>query len=237
MKIDVEAHSDAKAGSTCTRLTKGRAKNSEKYLRSRGVKNPMGNPRGKCGVKRAIVIASSGARTRPPAGCGITTDTATEPLDPCKRAAAQRKANEKIAAALKSEVRFGGGSTVIKPSGKRTLNKVAKILQQYPWMKIDVEAHSDAQAGRTCTRLTKGRAKNSEKYLRSKGVKNPMGKPKGKCGVKRAIVIKGFASQDAGLAEMLGCGKSISAHTPGSITGSISSSTLLQKADELGTGS
>merc|ERR1719337_93821 len=138
MKIDVEAHSDAKAGATCTRLTKGRAKNSEKYLRSKGVKNPMGKPRGKCGVKRAIVIASSGGHAGAPAGCGVTTSTVTEPTDPCKMAVAERKANKKIAAALKSEVRFGGGSTAIKSSGERTLNKVAKILKEYPWMKINV---------------------------------------------------------------------------------------------------
>lgn len=37
-----------------------------------------------------------------------------------------------------------------------------------------------------------------------KGVKNAMGKPTGKCGVKRAIVIKGVISK----AETLGCGTS-----------------------------
>merc|ERR1712216_987628 len=87
------------------------------------------------------------------------------------------------------EIGFGGGSTVIQSSGFATLNEVAKILKQYPWMKIEVEAHSDAGAGSICSNLTKGRAASTEKYLRSKGVTNLMGKPVGKCGVKRAIMI------------------------------------------------
>lgn len=112
-----------------------------------------------------------------------------KPVDPCKKWEAENRANAAVAEALKAEVRFGGGKTAITTSGKKTLNSVAKILKQYPWMSIDVEAHSDARSGARCAMLTKGRAANAERYLRLKGVKNPMGKPRGRCATKRAIVI------------------------------------------------
>ena len=118
-----------------------------------------------------------------------------EPSEPCARWEAERKANQAIADALKKEVRFGPGSIKISASGKKTLDNVAKILKQYPWMKIVVQAHSDASAdgsgwrGRQCKELTEGRASSTEDYLRLQGVKNPTGTPRGKCGVKRAIII------------------------------------------------
>merc|ERR1711981_962538 len=58
------------------------------------------------------------------------------PVDPCKKWKAEHKANKEISKALKAEVKFGGGSTVLKASGKTTLNGVAKILNKYPWMSI-----------------------------------------------------------------------------------------------------
>lgn len=112
------------------------------------------------------------------------------PTDPCKKWEAEDTANKAVAEALKSEVGFADDSTAISSSGKATLDKVANVLKQYPWMTIAVEAHSDAQAGSTCTTLTEGRAASTEEYLKSQGVTNPMGKPAGKCGVKRAVVIE-----------------------------------------------
>ena len=113
----------------------------------------------------------------------------TVPDTPCKKWEARAKANKAVALALKSEVGFGDNSIQLSSSGKKTLNKVANVLKKYPWMKIAVEAHSDAPAGSTCRRLTAGRAASTEKYLKSQGVSNPMAKPKGKCGVKKAVVI------------------------------------------------
>merc|ERR1712093_169970 len=137
---------------------------------------------------------------------GASTSIMVEPADPCKKYQDEKKADKAVAAALKSEIRFGGGSTVIQSSGFATLDKVAKILKQYPWMKIEVEAHSDAGAGSICSNLTKGRAASTEKYLRSKGVKNLMGKPVGKCGVKRAIMIASSGGRSSAPA---GCSTSI----------------------------
>merc|ERR1712054_474007 len=116
------------------------------------------------------------------------------PADPCKKWKAEYKANAEIAKALKAEVRFGGGSTKLKDQGKKTLDNVAKILNKYPWMTITVEGHSDAPKGARCTALTVGRAAETEKYLKSKGVKNKMTRPIGKCGKKRAIEIIGNAA-------------------------------------------
>merc|ERR1712054_275798 len=116
------------------------------------------------------------------------------PADPCKKWKAEYKANAEIAKALKAEVRFGGGSTKLKDQGKKTLDNVAKILNKYPWMTITVEGHSDAPKGARCTALTIGRAAETEKYLKSKGVKNKMTRPIGKCGKKRAIEIIGNAA-------------------------------------------
>jgi hypothetical protein len=87
-------------------------------------------------------------------------------------------------------VRFGDNSVQLSSSAKVTLNKVVAVLKLYPWMKIAVEAHSDA-TGYTCKKLTDGRAATAEKYLKSQGVTNPMAKPTGKCGVKMAVVIAG----------------------------------------------
>jgi len=91
-------------------------------------------------------------------------------------------------------VKFGGGSTKLENQGKKTLDNVAKILNKYPWMTITVEGHSDAPKGARCTALTIGRAAETEKYLKSKGVKNKMTRPIGKCGQKRAIEIIGNAA-------------------------------------------
>merc|ERR1712159_147022 len=116
------------------------------------------------------------------------------PADPCKKWKAEYKANAEIAKALKAEVKFGGGSTKLEDQGKKTLDNVAKILNKYPWMTITVEGHSDAPKGARCTALTVGRAAETEKYLKSKGVKNKMTRPIGKCGQKRAIEIIGNAA-------------------------------------------
>ena len=102
----------------------------------------------------------------------------TVPDTPCKKWEARAKANKAVALALKSEVGFGDNSIQLSSSGKKTLNKVANVLKKYPWMKIAVEAHSDAPAGSTCRRLTAGRAASTEKYLKSQGVSNPMAKPR-----------------------------------------------------------
>merc|ERR1712072_544598 len=124
----------------------------------------------------------------------IKPPTLKPPADPCKKWKAEHKANKEIAKALKAEVKFDGGATTLKAQGKTTLKAAAKILNKYPWMTITVEGHSDAPKGARCTALTIGRAKSTETYLKSKGVKNKMTRPIGKCGKKRAIEIIGNAA-------------------------------------------
>jgi len=128
------------------------------------------------------------------------------PADPCKKWQAEKKANAEVAKALKAQVSFGGGSTVIKAQGKRTLDKAAAVLRKYPWMTITVTGHSDAPKGRRCTQLVIGRAAATEKYLKSKGCKNKMTRPVGKCGKKRAIEI--IANAAGQRSPPKGCGNS-----------------------------
>lgn len=120
-------------------------------------------------------------------------------MDECKKWEAENKANKAVAKALESEVNFADNSAELSSSGKATLDKVAVIVKQYPWMEIAVEAHSDAcienkcasdnERKNVCAKLTAGRAKSTEDYLKSQGVKNPMTEPLGKCDVKRAVKI------------------------------------------------
>ena len=183
VKIDIESHSSAAAGAVCDKLTTGRAENTEFELRKMEVTNPMGKPTGHCGKKRAIVIANPNGNSATPPEC-------VAPADPCEKWAKQNVANQIMAEALTEEISFCGGCIEISDKGKTTLNKVATILNQYPWMTIDVQAHSDASVGARCTELTNGRALSTEKHLKSKGVKNTMSTPPGECGKKKAIVIK-----------------------------------------------
>merc|ERR1712072_68708 len=71
----------------------------------------------------------------------------TAPADPCAKYQAEKAANKKIAAALTAQVGFAPNSVVINSSGQKTLDEVAKVLNQYPWMAVNVQGHSDAKKG------------------------------------------------------------------------------------------
>jgi outer membrane protein OmpA-like peptidoglycan-associated protein len=128
------------------------------------------------------------------ASCASTKKAVVEtkaPEDPCKKWAEEKKADEQLAKDLEGEVSFEPNKADIKSSGKKTLDTVATTLMKYPWMTINVQAHSDAKQGEYCLELTKKRAAAAEDYLKSKGVTNKMTAPTGKCATKRAIVVKG----------------------------------------------
>merc|ERR1712193_112809 len=99
------------------------------------------------------------------------------PTDKCERWKAEQNANSEIVSALANE-------------GKKTLQNVAKILNKYPWMTMEVRGHSDAKPGATCTRLVDGRAKSSMDYLRSKGATNTMKVVTGTCGKIKAVTVR-----------------------------------------------
>lgn len=145
-------------------------------------------------VREMMLICIIKARKKTTTTTKTVTVSKVAPVDPCKKWKAEHKANKEISKALKAEVKFAGGATTLKPQGKTTLNAAAKILNKYPWMSITVEGHSDAPKGARCTALTIGRAKTTETYLKSQGVKNKMTRPVGKCGKKRAIEIIGNAA-------------------------------------------
>jgi len=113
------------------------------------------------------------------------------PTDKCERWKAEQNANSEIVSALaKARVDFGGGSIVLTSEGKKTLQNVAKILNKYPWMTMEVRGHSDAKPGATCTRLVDGRAKSSMDYLRSRGATNTMKVVTGTCGKIKAVTVR-----------------------------------------------
>merc|ERR1712072_618469 len=82
---------------------------------------------------------------------------ALPPADPCKKWKEERKANLEIAAALKANVGFAPNVVTLNDSGKKTLTEVAKTLNKYPWMAVNVQAHSSAPVGDACNNLVKGR--------------------------------------------------------------------------------
>ena len=98
---------------------------------------------------------------------GISIKQVTEPPmpDPCKASQDENKANQEVADALKAQVNFGGGSSTIKSSGKKTLDDVVIVLNTYPWMTVNVAAHSDARKGSRCTELTTSRGQAVLDYL------------------------------------------------------------------------
>merc|ERR1711959_837687 len=113
------------------------------------------------------------------------------PTDKCERWKAEQNANNEIVSALaKARVDFGGGSIVLTSEGKKTLQNVAKILNKYPWMTMEVRGPSDAKPGATCTRLVDGRAKSSMDYLRSRGATNTMKVVTGTCGKIKAVTVR-----------------------------------------------
>jgi len=119
------------------------------------------------------------------------TATALPPTDPCKKWEEERKANLEIAAALKANVGFAPNVLTLNAQGKKTLTEVAKTLNKYPWMAVNVQAHSSAPVGDTCNKLVQGRAESTKAFLAQMGCKNKMTVIKGTCTVKRAITIGG----------------------------------------------
>jgi len=127
------------------------------------------------------------------------------PADPCAKYQAEKAANQKIAAALNAQVGFDDNSVALKPAGKKTLDEVAKVLNQYPWMAVNVQGHSSAPHGAACQKLVNGRADSTKKYLASKGCKNKMTVVKGTCTKVKAITIGAQDTISAGAKLPAGC--------------------------------
>merc|ERR1711934_1304962 len=127
------------------------------------------------------------------------------PADPCVKYQEEKAANQKIAAALNAQVGFDDNSVALKPAGKKTLDEVAKVLNQYPWMAVNVQGHSSAPHGAACQKLVNGRADSTKKYLASKGCKNKMTVVKGTCTKVKAITIGAQDSISSGAKLPAGC--------------------------------
>merc|ERR1711977_652777 len=140
--------------------------------------------------------------------CGATLTKKVDPnppADPCKKYQEEKAANKKIAAALKAQVGFDSNQITLKAAGKKTLDEVAKVLNQYPWMAVNIQGHSSASAGSHCDRLVKGRADTTKGYLASKGCKNKMTVVKGTCTKVKAITIAAQDTISAGAVLPAGC--------------------------------
>lgn len=61
----------------------------------------------------------------------------------------------------------------VRPESSETLEKVIEFMKWYPDLKIEVQSHTDAKAGRRYNmRLSKRRAKNTVEYLLSRGIQS-----------------------------------------------------------------
>merc|ERR1712139_174301 len=141
-----------------------------------------------CPMVKAAPLSPAAAA----ADCTAAPPTdALPPADPCKKWKEERKANLEIAAALKANVGFAPNVVTLNDDGKKTLTEVAHALNKYPWMAVNVQAHSSAPVGDSCNQLVKGRAESTKAFLAQMGVKNKMTVIKGTCTVKRAITIGG----------------------------------------------
>merc|ERR1712072_178998 len=156
-----------------------------------------------CPTTTAPALAPGAAAESCPAQ--VTGGPAKMPTDPCAKYQAEKAANKQIAAALTAQVGFAPGSVVINPNGKTTLDKVAKILNQYAWMAVNIQGHSDAKQGARCTQLVNGRADSTKKYLASKGCANKMTVITGTCSKVRAITIGAQDTISAGAKLPKGC--------------------------------
>ncbi len=69
------------------------------------------------------------------------------------------------------EIRFDYNSDDIRPDAAVELDKLVQCMQDFPVLKIRIEAHTDCQGnGKYNLRLSKKRAKSCERYVRSKGI-------------------------------------------------------------------
>jgi len=83
-----------------------------------------------------------------------------------KYSATAEKANKELEVVLKEHIDFKASSSVLEKSGEAIVKKVAKVLQKYPTMKINVEGHS----GCTCMRASAGPASPAKSKNKCKAI-------------------------------------------------------------------
>lgn len=101
-----------------------------------------------------------------------------DPLPPTRGGPSNRGGGETITVA--GDVAFGSGQAVLTAAGKKELDGIAaKIKRQYASNSIRIEGYTDSDPIKKSKwgsneALSQARAQAVEKYLQSKGLKNPM---------------------------------------------------------------
>ena len=96
---------------------------------------------------------------------------AVEATNAEERAATIRREGNLLAVTLRGDVTFATGSAVVQPGLHDELNRIAKVLQQYPQTRILVEGHTDAVGSETSNmELSQRRAEAVKNLLVQKGV-------------------------------------------------------------------
>jgi outer membrane protein OmpA-like peptidoglycan-associated protein len=68
-------------------------------------------------------------------------------------------------------IRFASGKAVIRADSYRTLDRAAKVLKQYPEVRLEIVGHTDSTGSReTNVELSQRRAEAVKKYLAGKGI-------------------------------------------------------------------
>jgi OOP family OmpA-OmpF porin len=68
-------------------------------------------------------------------------------------------------------IRFASGRATIRPDSYRTLNRAARVLEQYPDVRLEIVGHTDSTGSRdTNVELSERRAEAVRKYLVDKGL-------------------------------------------------------------------
>jgi len=113
----------------------------------------------------------------------------SKPKDACTLYKFQKAFEVAAAATLSTPVNYVPNKTILKPDGKKLMDKIAKLLQRAPWLPVTITGISTI-GGKNGKKLVVGRAKAAQAYLKGKGAKNKFtskGKTKGRM---KGIVLK-----------------------------------------------
>ncbi len=96
---------------------------------------------------------------------------ASEAASADERAATIRREGNLLAVTLRGDVTFATGSATVQPGLHDEINRIAKVLRDYPQTRIVVEGHTDSVGNETSNmELSRRRAESVQNLLVQRGV-------------------------------------------------------------------
>ena len=90
---------------------------------------------------------------------------------PVKSETEQLEADQPVTTSVPTNIHFASNKSQLSPESKAVLNQVAEVLQQYPFLTIELQGHTDARASNQYNlTLSKERAIAARNYLMQQGV-------------------------------------------------------------------